>query len=116
MLIAQVTAEVGETIPAIGLMASILIGLRFLKLVSDKDWNGAATQLVCWLIGMAFVWLWAQSDWADFVSFQGLALSKMNGASLAIAGFGAGSSASLGYVALKAFDNNQSAAEPPLFK
>lgn len=115
MTLAQVVSDV-DVIPAVGFMASIYITLRWFKLVSAKDWNGAATQFAAWVVGIAFAFVWAQTAWAEHINFQGIPLADLNGWSLVIAGFAAGSTASLGYVALKAFDNNQTAAEPSLFK
>lgn len=103
-------------VPAVAMLTLIKKVLDFLKYLTNQDWNGALTQVCVWVAGIAVVWLYAQTDWAEGISFAGLVLSSMNFASLVALGIGLGSSASVATDFIKARDNTDSAAMPPLIK
>lgn len=90
--------------------------IDFLKFITNRDWNGAATQAIVWIAGVVVVMLYAQTDWAETFGFAGILLSDMNLASQIAIGLGFGSVASFGADWIKARDHTDSAAMPPLFK
>lgn len=104
----------GEFIPAVAMAALIKKFIDFAKYITNKDVNGAVTQLVVWAAGVVAVCLFAQTDWADTIAFAGQALSKLNFASQLAIGLGLGSVAGVATDAIKARDNTDSAAMPPL--
>lgn len=103
-------------VPAVAMFALIKKVLDFFKYLTNQDWNGAITQIAVWASGIVVVWLYAQTDWAETFSFAGFTLASMNGASLVALGIGLGSSASVATDFIKARDNTDSAAMPPLIK
>lgn len=102
-------------VPAVAMFALIKKLLDFFKYCTNQDWNGAVTQIAVWLSGVLVVTLYAQTDWAETFSFAGFTLADMNFASLIALGIGLGSSASVATDFIKARDNTDSAAMPPLF-
>lgn len=101
-------------IPAVAMFALIKKFIDFTKYVVNRDLNGSVTQLVVWGAGVLAVWLYAQTDWADTISFAGLTLAKMNMGSLVALGLGLGSTASVATDFIKSRDDSDSASMPPL--
>lgn len=101
-------------VPAAAMVTLIGKFVDFLKSVTNKDVNGVVTQLTAWAAGVAGVWLYAQTQWADQISFGDRALAQMNGASLIAVGLGASSLMSVLVDFKKARDQSDSARTPPL--
>lgn len=79
-----------------------------------KDWNMAGTQVAVWFAGWVVAALGAHTSWASTIVIQKIALSDMNAADLFFLGAALGSGISQVRDAIKARDNTDSAAEPPL--
>jgi hypothetical protein len=101
-------------VPAVAFMALVWKMIDFLKFVTNKDWNAVKTQLITWIGAIGVGLLWAQTQWAEGVSFGGLTLDKMNVWSIIAVGLGGGSAASVGFDLKKAFDSSDSAKTPAL--
>lgn len=99
------------------LMAALVKkGVDLLRYVIAKDGNGALTTVVALGVGVAVAFLVAASDFAAGVEVAGRTLANMNDASVVLVGLGLGATGSVGWDALRAIDNSQSAAVPPLLK
>lgn len=104
-----------EFVPIIVIGALLKKAVDFLKYLRAKDWNGVATQLVVWIVGVGLVWLLSASDFANGVQIGGLDLGNLNAASIVLVGLSLSSTASfLGQDLIKALDNTQSASTPNL--
>lgn len=101
-------------VPTVALLALINKFVDFSKYITNKDVNGALTQVYVWGAGVLGVWLYAQTAWADTINFGDLPLSKFNGASIVAVGFAIASAGSVAKDWLKAKDNSDSAAMPKL--
>lgn len=80
-----------------------------------KDWNMAGTQVAVWGAGWVVAAVAAHTSWASTIVIQNIALGNMNAADLFFLGAALGSSISVVRDAIKARDNNDTAAEPALF-
>lgn len=105
-----------DFVPLITMTAMIWAVINFLKYARNADWNGALTQLAVWAAGVGVVVLFAHSDWAASIPVGDLSLDQLNGWSLVIAGFAAGSAASTGFDIKKAVDHSDTAHVPSLIK
>lgn len=79
-----------------------------------KDWNMVATQVGVWVVGWVVAVGAAHTSWASTIVIQNIALSAMNPVDLFFLGAALGSGISQVRDAIKARDNTDSAAEPPL--
>lgn len=86
----------------------------FFKYAANKDVNAVVTQLVSWASGVAVTFLVAHSDFAGGVDLHGMLLANLNNWSIALLGINLSSIAGVGWDALKAIDNSNSAATPNL--
>ena len=103
-------------VAAAGLLALIKKFIDFAKYATNKDLNGAMTQIVVWVAGVVAVILYAATDWANTIAFGGLTLADMNMASLIALGLALGSGASLTTDFIKSRDESDSARMPALIK
>jgi hypothetical protein len=104
-----------ETFVPVAAMVT-LIGkfVDFLKSVTNRDLNGIVTQATAWAAGVVAVFLYANTAWADQISFGDRTLAQMNGASLVAVGLGASSLMSVLVDFKKARDGSDTAKTPPL--
>lgn len=87
----------------------------FVRYLSAGDARSVVTQVLSWVAGIGVAFLLAASDITQrFDIGGGYPLGNANGASLVLIGIGLASGASFGVDLLKARDNSQSAAVPPL--
>jgi hypothetical protein len=98
----------------VALLALVQKVVDFTKFISAKQWASAVTQIYVWTAGVVVVVLFAQTEWADTISFNGLVLADMNFATLLVIGLGIASTASAVRDVTKAIDNGDTAATPPL--
>jgi hypothetical protein len=98
------------------MLALIKKFIDFAKYVTNRDLNGAVTQLIVWAAGVVTVALYAQTDWAESIPVAGQSLADLNGWSQIAFGLGISSVSALATDFIKARDNNDSAAMPPLIK
>jgi len=103
-------------VASVAMLALIKKFIDFSKYVTAKDINGAVTQLFVWAAGVLAVFLYANTDWAETITYGALTLADMNGASLIALGLGLASTASLTTDFIKSRDESDSAAMPPLIK
>jgi hypothetical protein len=103
-------------VAAAGLLALIKKFVDFSKYVTNRDWNGALTQIYVWGAGIIAVFLYANTDWAHSIAFGGLTLADMNAGSLVALGLALGSGGSLTTDFIKSRDSSDSAAMPALIK
>lgn len=101
------------------LTSLIALGMRivsFVKYVRARDWNSVVTQAASWVAGVAVVFLAGAADiTSKLVLFPGVpSLSDINSASKVLLGAMLLSLGSQVYEFKKAFDRNDSAAEPAL--
>lgn len=101
-------------VPAVAMVALIKKFIDFSKYVTNKDRNGALTQIYAWIIGVAVVWLFAQTVWADKFGFGDLMLSAFNLASIVAVGLSLGSVGGVVTDVIKSRDNTDSAKMPSL--
>lgn len=107
-----------EFIPLAALAFTVMTFVNLLRYAKAQDWNGVVTILTVWASGVGALLLFAQSAWAESITFGPLTgdqtLANMNFASLVIVGLQVGSTASAAVEFKKAFDGSDSAAKPPL--
>lgn len=103
-----------QFIPAIAMLVLAKKVVDFLKYLTNRDLNGAVTQLVAWAAGVCAVLLYAQTDWADTIPVAGSILADLNFWSQLAYGLTIASGASLATDFIKAFDQHDSAAMPQL--
>ena len=104
-----------EFVPALALAALVIKIIDFFKYLSNRDLNGAGTQLVVWAAGVGAVFLYAQTAWADTIDFGG-SLSTLNGWSLLAVGLSVGSGASVVKDGFHALDNSLTTKQQHLLK
>lgn len=97
---------------AMGLLVYAIINT--LKQASAKNWNAVVTQVIVWVAGVVVILLVAQTQFAEGVSVNGIALTKLDFWSALFVGLIASSIGSFGNDLKKAFDNTDSAMVPPL--
>jgi hypothetical protein len=104
-----------DFVPLIVIGSLLKKTVDFLKFLTGKDWNSAITQVVVWGVGVLLVWLLSASDFANGIIIGGIDLGNMNASSIVLVGLALASTASLlGQDLIKALDNTQTAAAPPL--
>lgn len=103
-----------EFVPMLVVLATVKKIVDFVRYLRARDGNAVATQLVAWLAGFALVALVAHTPWAAGLVFGAVALSKLGIAAQILVGVAVGSSGSIATDVIKAADNSQSAAVPPL--
>lgn len=103
-----------EFVPILVLLATVKKVVDFVRYARSGDINGIVTQLVVWAAGVSLVALAAQTAWANGIQFGDTKLAGLNFASQVLAGIALGSAGSLAQDTLKAVDNTQSEAKPPL--
>lgn len=101
------------------LASLIALGMRvvsFLKYARARDWNATFTQACVWASGVALVFLAGAADVTNkLILFKGVpTLSDINSASKILLGLMLLSLGSQVYEFKKAFDRNDTAAEPAL--
>lgn len=101
-------------VPLAAMGALVFTLINFLKMVTNKQWSPALTQLISWVAGIIVVVGFAQTDWADTVTFGDRALSSLNGSSQLVLGLMAASLFGVVKEVTKAIDGSDSAAKPPL--
>jgi len=100
--------------PLVAMGALVFTIINFLKNLTNRQWSAVLTQLAAWAAGVVVVMLFAQTDWADTITFGGVALSSLNGASQFVIGLMAASIFGVVREVVKAIDSTDSAAKPPL--
>lgn len=104
------TLVIGALVPAL-----VLKFTDFLKGLTNRDWNKVVTQLVTWGGATLALFLAGATQWAgDIVIVGTQKLADYNFADTLLAGTAIGSVGSVVFDLKKAFDNTDSAAEPPL--
>jgi hypothetical protein len=103
-----------EFVPLLVIAALVKKALDTLKFLTNQDWNAVLTQVVAWAVGVAAVFAVAHSDFGSDLVVAGHALAGLNGWSLSLVGAQIASAASLAWDTLKAVDNHNTAATPPL--
>lgn len=98
-----------EFIPFVAALAFAWKLVDFIKYLSNKDTNGAITQLAVWGSGVIAVFLLASTDFAAGISVGDLPVSSLNWASLVLVGLSVGSSGSVAFDFKKALDREDSA-------
>jgi hypothetical protein len=101
---------------AAGSVALVKAAVDFTKYVRAKDPNGAITQLVVWLSGIAVTLLLRASDFAANFDVGGVPLASANTGTVILAGLGLGAAASALYDLQNAIDNTSSARKPQLIE
>src|SRR5205814_1872930 len=101
-------------IPAVALAALVKKFLDFSKYITNRDLNGAITQVYAWVAGVVSVWLFAQTAWADAVSFGNIAVADFSFASMVVVGMGLSSVAGVATDSIKARDSSDTARMPQL--
>ena len=104
-----------EFVPIVAMAALILKVIDFLRYTVAADINGAGTQLIVWVAGIATTFLVAHTEWADGVEVGGVALAKLGFWSLVFVGLSTSSVAAAGKDLLKSLDNANSSKIPTLF-
>lgn len=103
-----------EFVPLLVILATVKKIVDLARYVKAGDANGIVTQLLAWVAGSAVIALAAHTPWAAGLEFGGVALATLNIPAQIFVGIAVGSAGSLATDALKAADNSQSAALPPL--
>ena len=100
---------------------ALLIGLiwkigDWFKLVTNKDWNGAITQLFLWVVGSVVLLVASAANAFQSLTVPGISepIGELNTWSLILLGFTIASSGSVLYDFKKAIDGHDSAKQPPL--
>lgn len=105
-----------ETLTLVALAALAVKVVTVIKSIG-KDNNKALTQVVTWLVGFGVMLLGAHAQvTSDLVVLGSYRLGDLDVGSLFLAGTALSSVGSFGYDGLKAVDNTQTAADPPLTK
>lgn len=105
-----------EFVPIVVMLALIKKLVDVVRYATGRDWNAVVTQVLVWFAGVVVVTVFAASDWAGSIALGDLQLENMNLASLVLAGLTVGSAASVGQDVIKAVDNGQTEAKPPLLR
>ncbi len=95
-------------------LATVKKIVDFVRYAKARDVNGAVTQLVAWLAGFGVVALLAHTPWAAGLVFGEVPLTALGIPGQILVGIALGSAGSIATDAIKAADNTQSAAVPPL--
>lgn len=103
--------ELGTTAVLAAMIKKIV---DFLKYAANRDVNAVVTQITSWAAGVAVTFLVAHSDFAGGVAIHGTLMSNLNNWSVALIGVNLASLAGVGWDAIKAIDNTNSAVVPDL--
>jgi hypothetical protein len=103
-----------ELITVVALFALAKKFVDFSKFVTNRDVNGAFTQLWAWAAGVGAVLVFAATDFAEGIQVGTHALGDLAFWSLVWLGLGIGSVGGVVTDAIKSFDNTDSAAMPKL--
>lgn len=103
-----------DLIPLVVLTAMIKKIVDTLKYGLAGDVNAVVTQIVAWLSGVGVMFVAANADFAESMAVNGVALGALNNWSIALIGVNLASTAGVAWDAIKAIDNNNSAAVPDL--
>lgn len=98
--------------PMILIGAFIFTLVNFLRSASAKDWDSVKSAVIAWVVGIAAVFTFAQSDFADQIKVMGLSLAQANVFTKVIFGLMATSLFGVVHTAIQAIDGTQSAALP----
>lgn len=101
-------------VPLAAMGAIVFTLINLLKNLRAGLFSPVLTQLIAWLSGVLVVVLFAQTDWADTLTFGDRALSSLNGSSQFVIGLMAASIFGVVTEVIKAVDGSDSAAKPPL--
>jgi hypothetical protein len=99
-----------EFVPALAILSLVKKVNDFLKYVSNRDLNGALTQMVVWASGISVMLLAGAMDWAEGIEVGGQVLGDLNLTSIIFVGLSLSSSGSVLYDFQTAIDNHDSAA------
>lgn len=102
------------TLVALGLVASQLTTL--IKFLQASEWSRAGTTVVPWVTAFLALLLGSQAEATSALTLPGFteSLGDLDIASLFYAAVVVGSTGGFAHKAVKAVDNTDSAAEPPL--
>lgn len=103
-----------EFVPMLALLALVKKLVDFSKYVTNKDLNGALTQIWSWLVGIAVVWVFSETSWADQIVVGGVSLAGASFAVIVVVGLTVGSAGSVLTDVVKGIDGSDSAAMPKL--
>lgn len=105
-----------DFVPLLVMAALVKKIVDMVKFLAAGDTNAAVTQIVAWLTGIAAVFIAAKSDFGNEMLINGLALSSLNNWALVFAGLTLASTAGVGWDAISAVDNSNSATTPRLLR
>lgn len=103
-----------ELITVVALAALVKKFVDFSKYVTNKDVNGAFTQLWAWGAGIGAVLIFAATDFAEGIQVGSHSFADLAFWSLVWLGLGVGSAGSVVTDVIKARDQTDSAAMPKL--
>jgi hypothetical protein len=86
----------------------------FVRQLRGRDTSAVLTQLLAWAAGIAVVFIGANVDVAGGIEIANMSLDQMSLWSQVVLGAVVGSLGSVGKDVLKAVDNRQTEATPPL--
>jgi len=101
-------------VPMVAMGSIVFCLINLLKNLTNKNWNPVVTQLIAWVAGVVVVMLFAQTDWAETLTFGDRSLASLNGSSLFVIGLMASSILGVVNEVKKALDDHDSAVQPPL--
>lgn len=101
-------------VPLAAMGALVFTLINFLKNVTNRLWSPVITQLISWAAGILVVMLFANTTWADTVTFGDSTLGSLNGTSQLVIGLMAASLFGVVKEVTKAIDQSDSASKPPL--
>lgn len=93
-------------VPLAAMLALIKKFNDWIKQVVNRDVNGAVTQVLVWIVGVAGVWIAAQTDFASGIQIGDKNLSTLNFGSIVFVGLFIASTASLFHDYLQAKDDS----------
>ena len=101
-------------VPLVEMGALVFCLVNFLKNLKAGLWSPVLTQLIAWVAGVLVVVFYAQTDWADKITFGDTALSSLNASSQIAIGLAASSIFGVVTQAIKALDTSDSAKTPEM--
>lgn len=103
-------------VPLAALGSTVFVFVNFLKYLTNRDWNAAATQITAWAAGIGAVALFANAQLANGIVVGTIPLAHLDFWSQVALGLSATSVLSTFNEAKKAVDHTDTAMTPPLFK
>ena len=103
-----------EFVPAIAMMALIWKSVDLIKSLKAGATNQVVSIILTWVVSVAVVLLYAQTQWADGIAVADRALSDLNIWSQIVVGLNIAGGAGALYDLKKSIDNTDSAATPRL--